>query len=241
MGYIYIILNIKNYKFYVGSTKNYKVRKLKHINELNKNKHHSIHLQRAWNKYTKNSFIFAIIETCYNYVEREQEILNIIDIKKDSYNVSSSASGGDLISNHPNKESIIAKATLNLKKAKKRGSIIGSKNPNWKGGKTFCKCGSRINSVSKTCIKCKDVSGNNNPFYGKKHSNKTKEKLSSLKKGVYKGNQEKPVIIENVEYKSVSLAAKILQVVPATILNRIKSKNIKYKNYKYKNESRANK
>ena len=83
-------------------------------------------------------------------------------------------------------------------------------------------------------MRCKDITGKNNPFYGKTHSNEFKQKMSNNMKGNYKGNQEKPVIIENVEYNSVSLASKALNVCPATIIYRIKSNNIKFKNYFYK-------
>ena len=233
-GYIYIIRNSINDKFYIGSTKNYHVRKLKHFNELRKNKHHSIHLQRAFNKYSEKHFEFIIIETCYNYLKREQYLFdNVIDFKN-TYNVSKMATGGDLIYNHPNKANIIKKATENLKKALRPKPRFGNENSNWKGGKTFCKCGTRINSNTKTCIKCQDKTGKNNSFYGKNHSEKFKSERSVAMKGVYKGKQEKPVLIDNVEYKSVSYAAKQLKVCAATIIHRIKSKNVKFKYYFYK-------
>lgn len=205
MEYIYKILNTINGKFYIGRTIHPNVRKRQHFSMLRKNIHHCIKLQNAYNKYNKEDFIFIIIETCFNSEKREQELLDIINYK-DSYNISKSSLGGGIKEN----------------------------NPNWKGGVTFCKCGNRISSVSKTCMRCKDITGKNNPFYGKTHSNEFKQKMSNNMKGNYKGNQEKPVIIENVEYNSVSLASKALNVCPATIIYRIKSNNIKFKNYFYK-------
>ena len=232
---IYIIRNKINSKFYIGSTKNFHVRKLRHFNELRKNKHHSVHLQRAFNKYSEENFEFIIIETCVDYREREQTLLDSIDLKKDSYNVSSSASGGDLISNHPNRKSIIESITKQLLECPRRStSYEGDKNPNWRGGKTFCGCGARINSHAKTCVSCQDKSGENNPFFGKKHTEKLKQNLSRLRTGIYNGNQEKAVIIDGIEYVSVSRAARELGVVAATIVFRIKSKTLRFKDYYYK-------
>ena len=218
---IYKIVNKINNKYYLGSSKDFHVRKLKHFNELRKGKHHNIYLQRAFNKYGEENFEFIVLEECENTFEREQELLNNLDLKL-CYNVSLSASGGDLIKNHPNREEIIRKTTLILLNGPKRTkSFTGENNPNWKGG------------VSKYIPKPKrDRTGINNPFYGKEHTNEFKQKRSVAQTGIYNGNQEKVVIIDNIEYKSLSQAAKIFNVVPATILNRIKSKN--YPTYNYK-------
>jgi group I intron endonuclease len=59
---IYKIKNKVNGKFYIGSTLDYKDRWRDHINALRKQKHHSIHLQRAWNKYGEDNFEFEVIE-----------------------------------------------------------------------------------------------------------------------------------------------------------------------------------
>lgn len=230
MGYIYKIINLESNKYYLGSTKEIKKRTLRHFNELRKNKHHCIHLQRAFNKYGENNFKLEVILECDNYKEREQELLNSISFD-DLYNVSKSASGGDLISNHPNKENIIALAIKNLKNAP-RPARYRDLNPNWKGGKTFCKCGNRKENTAKTCISCQNRSGENNSFFNKKHSEETKKILSELRKGKYNGNQEKKVIANGEEFKSLSECAKFFKVVPATILNRIKSKN--FPEYRYK-------
>lgn len=61
---IYMIKNILNNNKYIGSTNNFKRRFNKHRSELRKNIHHSIHLQRAYNKYGEDKFIFVILEIC---------------------------------------------------------------------------------------------------------------------------------------------------------------------------------
>ena len=68
---IYKITNIKNGKFYIGSSENIEGRWSGHISELKRGKHINKHLQYAWNKYGKESFIFEILEV----VPREEASL----------------------------------------------------------------------------------------------------------------------------------------------------------------------
>lgn len=61
---IYKITNIKNNKFYIGSTNNLKRRKKEHFSLLKKNKNHCKILQRAYNKYGEDAFIFEVLAYC---------------------------------------------------------------------------------------------------------------------------------------------------------------------------------
>jgi group I intron endonuclease len=64
-GVIYMIKNISSNKVYIGSSiYGLTKRKRCHITNLKNNKHHSIKLQNAWNKYGEDKFIFEIIEIC---------------------------------------------------------------------------------------------------------------------------------------------------------------------------------
>jgi len=78
-AYIYKIENIKNNKKYIGSTINFEKRKKYHLWELRNNRHHSIILQRAWNKYKEHNFIIKIIGLIdYNdIVKEEQNYINL--------------------------------------------------------------------------------------------------------------------------------------------------------------------
>ncbi len=71
---IYIIKNKVNGKFYVGSSCNCEERFSAHKILLRKGKHHSVVLQRAWNKYGERNFIFKVIEECCaeRLLDREQ-------------------------------------------------------------------------------------------------------------------------------------------------------------------------
>ncbi len=90
---IYKIENTINSKIYVGSAINFINRKRNHTSALNRNKHHSIHLQRAWNKYGKNSFKFSIIEKCNKkqLIKKEQYWMDTLQVIKNGYNICPSA------------------------------------------------------------------------------------------------------------------------------------------------------
>jgi hypothetical protein len=61
---IYKIVNGITKDLYIGSSRELENRKIRHFKDLRKNKHHSIILQRAVNKYGIHNFTFEIIEYC---------------------------------------------------------------------------------------------------------------------------------------------------------------------------------
>jgi group I intron endonuclease len=59
---IYQIRNLVNGKKYVGSAFNFYNRFRCHLSNLNKNKHDNDHLQKSFNKYGSDNFVFELIE-----------------------------------------------------------------------------------------------------------------------------------------------------------------------------------
>lgn len=240
---IYRIKNLVNGKCYYGSSKEIEKRLKRHRRELNNNIHINCVLQRAWNKYGENNFLFEVVEECNIDVLLEIE-QNYLDSQPE-YNIGIKSSGGDNLTKNPNKDLIVKKITESVKQRynlmtdeekKEKHSHPMETNPNWKGGTSFkyCECGVKISPINNTCINCRDKSGVNNPFFGKQHSEETKKKLRDKKLGIYNGEQNIPIMIDDVEYRSAGEASKILNIPMVTIRWRVLSKNKKFDNYKYK-------
>ncbi|HWY35540.1 MAG TPA: GIY-YIG nuclease family protein [Nitrosopumilaceae archaeon] len=85
---VYVIKNIVNGKYYVGSASNLKTRWTIHKNSLIKNEHHSIKLQRSFNKHGINSFIFEPIQYCSkeSLIINEQYWIDHFDSYNKGYN-----------------------------------------------------------------------------------------------------------------------------------------------------------
>lgn len=234
---VYKIENKKNSLFYIGSTKNLHKRVLRHKNELFLGKHHNQYMQHVYNKHGK-IFEYHIVETCLpkDLLAREQYWIDKLNPK---YNIGP-VGGGDNYTNHPNKE-LIKEKLVTILKLCKRMPRFKSDNSNWRGGKTYftcpiCKKELRTNRPIKTCGKCRDRSGKSNPFYGKSHSNKTKQKLRESNIGKIPSNAKK-CTIDSIVYPSAAEAARQLKMKPATLIHRLKSPNVKFKTWRYLHES----
>ena len=83
---IYEILNTANGKRYIGQAVNFAKRWKKHLTELRGGRHHSRHLQSAWNKHGETTFRFLPILTCAKSMLSfyEQQLL---DKAKPEYNI----------------------------------------------------------------------------------------------------------------------------------------------------------
>jgi group I intron endonuclease len=109
---IYKITNLKNGKFYIGSSKDIEFRWSEHKKHLNGNYHINKKLQNAWNFYGKENFEFTIVELVSNdetfLLKREQFYFDIFKpyIKEIGYNIGEKSSGGDNFTHNPNKENI---------------------------------------------------------------------------------------------------------------------------------------
>lgn len=220
---IYIIKNLINNHSYIGSSINIKIRCRNHIWMLRNNRHHSIYLQNAWNKYGEKSFVFETLENCSveSLFEREEYYALLINPE---YSIGA-IGGGDNIS----KNSVVSK--IKEKYISGKGTHLvkhGPNSSNWKGGKTFFTCPMcskivRTNGQKrpKTCMKCCDRKGSNGSFYGKKHTEEMKNKQRQRYLGRKPVNCNK-IIIDGIIYESQRDAAKAIGVHELTIHNRIK-------------------
>lgn len=161
---VYMIYQMNTGKVYIGSSKRIEKRWKEHKRELNNNKHHNRYLQRAWNKYGGESFLFDVIEECNLdiLIEREQFWMDYLNCLNSSYgyNISEKAS------------TYCVSGDKNWMR-KNKGSFYGE-NSNFYGRKHT------EESKAKMRAKCNNK-GENNPMYGKHHTDESKEKIRKSK------------------------------------------------------------
>ena len=131
---IYKLTNLSNGKIYIGQSVNVEDRIYKHKMALKGNYHKNDHLQKAWNKYGKNSFKFELIKSCKTrYLDRFEKlyirIYNSMNVKY-GYN---NDTGGNL-------NKTLAPQTIE-KMSSTRVSVAGVNNPSWKDYPRIVKCG----------------------------------------------------------------------------------------------------
>ena len=90
---VYMITNIVNRYFYIGSAIDVSKRICGHIYYLRGNRHHNPKLQASWNKYGENSFLFSVLETvgAADLLKAEQKWFDHYSVgkRKDCYNIHS--------------------------------------------------------------------------------------------------------------------------------------------------------
>lgn len=251
---VYRIRNKVNGKFYIGRSIDINKRFYQHKSALRKGKHGSIYLQRAWDKYGEDNFIFEPLVLCSEDESLILEQYVLDNYKTDLYNVMKYSTGGDTISYHPNREQIRAKISNTLKEINskltfeervKKYAHIGPNNGRYgKPVSDHVREAVRKHSLGNQYAKgvkrtpehrallsklAKQRTGVKNPFYGKKHTEETRRKLSEKQKGKKPANSRK-IKIDNVIYESQADAARALNVSKATISYRLKNPD-KYPNY----------
>ena len=79
---IYRITCTVNNKSYIGSSVDISERGIQHLSDLRHNRHHSIYLQRSFNKYGEEAFTFEILATFQVYNETILRTLEYIYIEQ---------------------------------------------------------------------------------------------------------------------------------------------------------------
>ena len=173
---IYKIVNKVNGKYYVGSSNNIKRRWINHRYQLNENHHNNLHLQNAWNKYSKVAFDFVILKETEKLEEIEQEYLDVAKTEKDKcYNVYFEADR--LVMEESTKRKLSEAA-----KGRKHSQETRQKLRELQLGRI------RSKETIEKFKKCK--SGKNHPMWGKKHTKETINKMSASHKGINSGKYD---------------------------------------------------
>jgi len=122
IGGIYFIVNKINGKKYIGSTKNFNGRFSKHRMDLRNNRHHSILLQNAWNKYGQDNFDFIKIEIINDFSTLKKIEQTYLLSEKCEYNMEQYVNKGFMGKKHSDE-------TKKLISLKKKNTGTGINNP----------------------------------------------------------------------------------------------------------------
>ena len=92
---VYAIENILNGKQYIGSTSNLRKRRLDHFGTLRQGKHDNEHLQRAFNLYGEDAFVFRHLLVCelFELLRYEQGLIDAITPEYNMCQVAGSSLG----------------------------------------------------------------------------------------------------------------------------------------------------
>ena len=211
---IYQIRNLVNGKVYVGSAVNLHRRALAHFNKLLHQSHHSIKLQRAYNKYGPDNLTFEVLEYVEeeNLLEREQYYINTLEAVSNGYNINPIAGNS---SGYKHSESSIQK----MKQARANNPPKGMS-------------GKRQSEEAKRHLS-NIMKGENNPMYGKHHSEESLKKMRGRKftdehKHLISLNHahKKAVICLDTQqtFDSINKASKIHNLDPSSIVRVCKGR-----------------
>lgn len=92
---IYAIINKYNGKYYIGMSSKLNKRETFHFWSLKNNRHVNRHLQRAFNLYGEESFVFEVLEYCKVKELKEKEVhyINFFDAMNNGYNLTLGGEG----------------------------------------------------------------------------------------------------------------------------------------------------
>lgn len=175
---IYKITNKITNKNYIGKSKDIEKRIKTHINSVSKRK---TTLYSAIQSYGWENFEWNIIELCSENELNDKEIywINYYNsMSPNGYNMKNGGDGG-----------ITSEISLKIwERRRENGTDIMSEEQ-----KEKIKSNSRVWTDEEKIKKSEEMSGEKNPFYGKKHSEETKRKLSESHKNKIPWNKGKKI------------------------------------------------
>lgn len=178
MGVIYLITNTVNDMKYVGQTRRDADKRFKEHCAIAENTNRNLHLYNAMRKYGIDKFTFEILESgideC-NLDDREKYYIDKYDTFNNGYNYTEG--GGGMRGYHHTEETrkkmgvSISKSMWKINTPERTAKIIAAQK------------GRKFTEEHKQHIResIGDRHGENNSFYGKKHSDDTKTKISNTK------------------------------------------------------------
>lgn len=256
----YYKLTIENTKFYYfGSTVNLFSRIGQHRSDLINSRHANINLTKAFKESSTKKFCveYRTFSTLGEANAVEERM--ILDNRNDPYmcNIGLNNNFGDVLTLHPDRIEIIKgraktisinQAKLSIEEKYQIRDVRGVLNPMWgkthtpearkiislaNKGKVGPNKGKPLSEVTKKKLSDngKKWIGDLNPFYGKKHSAESIEKMKLSHKD-QKPSVFNRISIDGTSYNSCAEASRTLGILISTISFRVRSNNPKFNNYK---------
>lgn len=260
MNYIYTIHDKKSGCYYFGSTLDYDKRIERHMSELSRGKHHNIRMQELYDNGAELYSIFVTCETRDEAYMLENDMIHSNRNDPKMLNIGTSSIGGDNLTYHPYRDMILERMSIAMRHryasmdATERKLLYGKhKEKNGMYGRNHTDASKRKMSMrlkGKTppnkgvpmskeryrqhleSMEKRDIVGDKNGFYGKKHSKETRERLSRAASS-RKSSRSINITVDGVWYESPVTAGKALNVPSNTVRWRCKSCNPKYKQYQF--------
>lgn len=267
-AYVYRLVHRPTGKFYIGSTDLIDDRKFQHMESLRKGTHQNVRLQRFYDKKGKKGWEFEVHEVKNRKVAYEHEarlILKYLDNPK-LMNIGKGSVGGDNLSRHPDRELIIARMTLSVQqrwdnaspefrqhhseqRTGKNNGMYGKQHTEqsrkqmsekkkgqvpWSKGQTFSE-----EHRAKIAANARNRTGEKNPFYGKKHSAETIEKIklsNATRDTSFLDKQRKQISVDGTVYPSLSDAKRATGIPGPTLSWRANNTKPEYDNIFYLNK-----
>lgn len=176
---VYCIKNTLNSHCYIGSSNRIKNRLNKHLRQLNSKKHHSVILQRAWDKYRSDVFEVSFLEILDDenkLLDREQFYIDLLHPEYNICKIAGCSRGVVKSEETKNKLRVVNLGKIrSLESIKKQSTSWKMK---YKNGYIHPFLGKHQTEDTKSRLS-KNHSGENNNNFGKHLSEETKKKISS--------------------------------------------------------------
>mgnify|MGYP001171555229 CR=1 FL=1 len=264
--FVYFLRSTTGPHFYVGSTGHLESRIARHFDELKRGCHHNTSLQRLWDDGVRFSVETLKCRDEVDARISEQRIISDNLANPSLINISMGVNGGDNMTRHPRRDELAEAAKQRLllfregmtEEQKLDWSNSRKGEANGMFGRTHTsearrkmsevnlaenrepRRGFHLSDETKDKLreKGKMRTGSRNGFYGKNHSDESKQAMSERHRALrkdpsYISATSKSVKVNGKEFVSAKQASRELEIPYTLLIHRIKSPLNRYSDYQY--------